>query len=113
MLLNEKQEGIEISKDKSTSKEDGSSSKTKLPSMDLVVHPRFMHFMHMIWLIGRIDHVLRSMVKCWQFEKKTSGSIEDCQMFLQDNARDIQSLGIIFSHAVSHVSLSLEKLLPS
>lgn len=119
-VQNDCQEGIEISKDKASSllhdcaDDQGKAKRSKkLPCVDLVVHPRFMHFLHMLWLIGRIDHVMRSIVRCWQHEHADTacGSIEDCQIFLQEESAHIHSLGLMFSHAVQHVHESLKILI--
>ena len=122
-----KQEGIEISKDKCMQDDEHEDTpnrkrktpekkkKKKLPCTNLVIHPRFMHFMHMVWLIGRIDHILRSMVRCWQHTSRRtgscSGSIEDCHIFMQDMSSEIKSLGVMFSYAISHIDMSLRKSL--
>jgi hypothetical protein len=125
------QEGIEISRSKEDCKSTAASSshaskkRCKLPSTDLVIHPRFMHFMHMLWLVGRIDHILRSLVRCWQYNasqqasKRTSlpsattgtASIEECKQFLQDQASSISAMGVVFAYAVQHILKSLERLL--
>lgn len=81
---------------------------------DIVVHPRYMHFLHMVWFIGRIDHVLRSIVRCWQFKCGSSSmscSVDSCHKFLDENSSEISQLGIMFTHAIMHVKRSLETLM--
>lgn len=120
------QEGIEISRSSGLQKEMHPAKKRcKLPCTDLVIHPRFMHFMHMLWLVGRVDHIIRSIVRCWQHHnQQTSGrgmlaeasaaagvaSIEDCKRFLEDKSGHISAMGTLFSYAVQHVKCSLERL---
>lgn len=78
----------------------------------MVVHPRFKHFLHMLWFIGKIDSIIRSMVRCWLHERASAfcgGTTEECQQFVQDSSDEIWRLGLMFSHAVAHIELSLQK----
>ena len=141
------EEGLEILK-----KKDESSSKKKKvenseKTADIVVHPRFMHFFHMLWLVCRVDHILRNMARAWAASGVDSSSINNaalvssssssttrptasssdrssnsllhdekkdevegidlCQRFSDSNAERIDSMGIMFQHAASHVEKSM------
>lgn len=90
----------------------------------LTVHPRFHHFFSMLWLICKLDHILKNLAKAWimpacddashgdetmlDAEKKSeSRGIAMCQTFLEHHAATIESLGVMFMHALSHVEQSL------
>lgn len=145
------EEGLEILKKKD---ESSSSKKKKVENSektaDIVVHPRFMHFFHMLWLVCRVDHILRNMARAWAAasggginnnnnsalvsmslsssssttarpaaattasnsllhdEKKDEvEGIDLCQRFSDSNAARIESMGIMFLHAASHVEKSM------
>jgi hypothetical protein len=116
------EEGIEVMRLKSANdtalsdrkrKKNEQQSHQQQLQVDVVVHPRNMHFLHMVWFIGRIDHVLRSIVRCWQFKSGSSSmscSVDSCHKFLEENSGQITSLGIMFTHAVMHTRTSLEVL---
>lgn len=115
------EEGIEIMRQKGPSNTSATLSKKKRkrsnenqqPALDMVVHPRYTHFLHMVWFIGRIDHVLRSIVRCWQFKCGSSSmscSVDSCHKFLEENSSEISSLGTMFAHAILHTKNSLEVL---
>lgn len=52
-------------------------------SLELTVHPRFGFFLLSLWLVGKIDHVLRNFTRCWT-EKHAQG--ENVTETPEDNA---------------------------
>lgn len=62
------EEGLEIMRRKETCAEASSRKKAgsrAAAGVDIVVHPRFMHFFSMLWLVCRVDHILRNMARAW------------------------------------------------
>lgn len=125
------EEGLEILKKKDDHPQRSSSS-------DVVVHLRFTHFFSMLWLVCRVDHILRNMARAWMAseaaeagragdddaaaaveggntllhreKKEEVEEISLCQKFSEHHAKRIESMGIMFRHAASHVERSLAAL---
>lgn len=121
-------EGLEILK----RKDSASSSSTE---KDIVVHPRFNHFFSMLWLACRLDHILRNMARAWMVtsaadvlhpenaestststilheeKKEEVEGIGLCQRFSEHHAKRMESMGVMFQHAVGHVRRSLTDFL--
>lgn len=129
------EDGLEILKGKSekslrhsSRKQDHKREKTTR-NADIVVHYRFTHFFSMLWLVCRLDHILRNVARAWMDSANGSDSATNpshngsnilleeknhevhgiglCQKFSEKNAQRIESMGIMFLHAVSHVQKSL------
>lgn len=91
----------------------------------LTAHARFHHFFSMLWLVCKLDHILKNLARAWTMPPSCSSAshtdasvldaekrseargIDMCQTFLEHHADTIQSLGIMFMHALSHVEQSL------
>lgn len=118
--------------------EASSSSKEE---KDIVVHPRLSHFFSMLWLVCRIDHILRNLAKNWmatssslqqapssqqqgghatksagvlheEMRKEEVEGISMCQRFSEDHAECIEAMGLMFLHAASHVEASMQAIHP-
>ena len=102
----------------------GAAASSDASALVLAVHARFHHFFSMLWLICKLDHILKNLARAWIMpacgsashvdegmldaeRKNEARGIAMCQTFLEHHAVTIESLGIMFMHAISHVEQSL------
>jgi hypothetical protein len=74
----------------------------------ILIHPSLHHFFVMLWLVHKIEHVIRNYTRWW-LEQRTDASetIEHlCNVFKQDD-KFLSELHMVFQHAVSHVEKSI------
>lgn len=87
---------------------------------EIVVHPRFTHFLLMLWFICKLDHVLRNYTRCWleaevAAEKKNSAKGQEtnvhhlCEKFAGQEEL-FKSLCSVFNHGFRHIRTSLQKI---
>jgi hypothetical protein len=78
----------------------------------VTIHPKFSHFMVMLWLIAKIEHVCKVYTKHWL---TAQGSAYQEEKTVQDICNDfqaqndtIEAMYAAFSHGVVHVTNSIE-----
>ena len=77
----------------------------------ITVHPKFTHFLTMLWIVAKFEHVCKVFTRNWLTQQGVSYQEnntvrEMCQDF-QKKTAEVQGLYNAFSHAHSHVMLSI------
>lgn len=78
---------------------------------DMAVHPRFGHFLLMLWFVCKIEHVVRNYTRCWlecrvSSQPRETSVMSLCDEFSQQHAF-LDRMHAIFSHGCDHVRRSL------
>jgi hypothetical protein len=91
-----------------------SSCKTPAGGGAIYVCCKFQHFLQMLWLVARIENIVKHYVQDWWTDRKRSSlvnmSLQDITSeFSQTSLEFARQLGAIFRHGVQHVYSSLNK----
>lgn len=63
----------------------------------------------MVWYVQKIEHIIRNYTRWWLEQKKdTEANIEELCLEFAGNDSMFSNMHVIFNHAVSHVTKSIE-----
>ena len=78
----------------------------------ITVHPKFTHFLTMLWVVAKFEHVCKVFTRNWLAQQGVQYQDQNdvrkmCQDF-QNKTAEIEGLYKAFTHAYVHVTKSLQ-----